>query len=80
MLLSWVGYGNYLETVDTVKIYLSDTECNYHSCKAFKHWYMDETHNSAMMSHYGNKLKNLYLDHDTSATKHILFLNCMFGS
>ena len=71
MLLSCVGNGCDLNTAKKVKINLCGTKFVYHAWKALKCCHMDESHKNSMVEHYEAKLKDIYLDHDTSATKYI---------
>ena len=71
MILSCVGDGHALNTVEKVKDANAGVECGHLAWKALKDWYMDETQINTMIAHYEAKLKGLFLDRDTTATEYI---------
>ena len=73
MLLSCVGDGHTLNTVEKVNINLGGTKCGYHYLKALNNFYMDSSQKNVIMAHYKAKLKDIYLNYNTSATAYTTF-------
>ena len=48
MLMSFFSDGHTFNTIYKAKIDLSGTECEYHSWKPLKYWYMDEYHKNEL--------------------------------
>ena len=71
MILSCVGGGHALNTIEKVKDDNNGLECGYLALKALKDWYLDPTQKDAMISHWESKLNTINLDADTSCTEYI---------
>ena len=71
MILSCVGGGHALNTIEKVKDDNNGLECGYLALKSMKDWYLDPTQKDAMISHWETKLNSINLDQDTSCTEYI---------
>ena len=71
MMLSSVGDGHALNTVEKVRDDNNGTECGYKAWTALKDWYMDPSQKDAMVSHWETKLDGITLNSDSSATEFI---------
>lgn len=70
MLLECVGDGRALNTVEKVKD-SGGIECGFSAWTKLRQWYVDDTQKHTMIQHQENKLKDLVLNHDTTATAYI---------
>ena len=71
MLLSSVSDGSALNIVEKVKDENHNEECGHKAWKALSEWYTDASQTKTIVKHYSNKLRNLVLDRDTTASKYI---------
>ena len=71
MLLSSVSDGSALNIVEKVKDENSNIECGHKAWTALKEWYTDSSQTKTIVKFYSNKLRNLFLDRDTSASNYI---------
>ena len=71
MILSCVGIGHALNTVEKVKDENNGIECGCMAWKSLKERYLDDSQKSQMIGFYEKKLENLVLDVDTTATEYI---------
>ena len=71
MILSCVGGGHALNTIEKVNDDNNGLECGYSAWKALSEWYLDPSQKDAMVSHWETKLNGIRLDVDTSCTEFI---------
>jgi len=71
MILSCVGGGHALNTIEKVKDDNNGLECGYSAWKALSDWYLDPSQKDTMVSHWETKLNSIRLDVDTSCTEFI---------
>ena len=71
MILSCVGDGHALNTVEKCRDENDGKECGHAAWKALGDWYLDDTQRDTMISHWESKLAHLTLDKDTTATQFI---------
>ena len=69
MILQCVGDVHALNTVEKSRDDNNGIECGHQAWKALKSWYLDDSQKNQMIEHYENKLRNLSLDSDTTATE-----------
>ena len=71
MLVSCVGDGHALNTVEKIYAANNNVACGYQAWTALKNWYMDASQVNTMIAHYEGKLNALILDNDMTATEFI---------
>lgn len=71
MFLSAVRQGNAYNMVEKLKQDPTKGESGHYAWKTLTAWYLDSSQKATMAEHYYNKLDNLYLDNDTTATEFI---------